>query len=199
MKIPLISIPALALFLAGCSTTITEKTPARTFENYPAEQKINLNVGLVLTPEYRATKWEFHHGGATVLFPIGENLTTNSEYMAGQLFHSVQVTDAASVPAGSSINTFLIPQVKSFEGSSGAFAWSKLVRTLVVEWTLKDSQNNVIWVDTVRADASGHLGTAFSQISNDEKLTGQAIDQLFLKSYQEISAAPEIRKFAAGK
>lgn len=195
-----IPLLALALFVVGCASRPTiETTAAVAFDKYPPADKINLNVGLVLTPTYRATRWEFHGGGMTVLFPIGDNLVTNSEYMASRLFASAQVLDAPVAPAGSSINAFLIPRVSAFEGSSGAFAWDKLVRTLIVEWTLKDSQGNVVWVDTVRGEATGRLGTAFSQIKNDERITGEAIDQLFLKSYQAISAAPQINRFAAGK
>lgn len=195
--IPLVGMAALCVLVSGC--VHLEHTPVTTFSNYPAANKINLRVGLVLSPEYRATEWKFNYGGATWRFPIGENLTTNSEYMARQLFSSVEVMDTASVSDGKNVNAFLIPQVKAFEGSSGAFAWSQAVRTLVVEWSLKDTKNNTIWVDTVRADAKGHLGTAFSQTKNDEKLVGKAIDELFLKSYEAISQAPEIRTFATSQ
>lgn len=175
-----------------------EHTPVTTFSNYPAVGKINLPVGLVLSPEYRTTKWEFHYAGDKWLFPIGDNLTTNSQYMARQLFSSVEVmSDPTSATAGGNIKAFLVPQVKAFEGSSGAFAWSEAVRTLTVEWSLKDLKNNIVWVDTIRVDAKGKLGTAFSQTSNDQKLVGKAIDESFLKSYEAISKSPEIRKFAA--
>jgi hypothetical protein len=195
--IPLSVLASTCVLLSGC--VHMEHTPAVAFTDYPSAEKINLHVGLVLSPEYRSTEWKFKFGGDTWHFPIGENLTTNSEYMARQLFSSFAELDTESATNGENVNAFLIPQVKAFEGSSGAFAWSEAVRTLIVEWSLNDLKNNPIWVDTIRADAKGKLGTAFTQTRNDEQLVGKAIDQLFLKSYEAISQAPEIRKFATSQ
>jgi hypothetical protein len=193
--IALIVAPIFLLLISGCTHLM--KAPTTTISDYPVTEKINLRVGLVILPELTDAKWEFHYMGDTWLLPLGENLTRNSENMTKQLFSSVSVHKVTTAKALPGVEATLIPKMKAFEQSSGAFAWSEAVTTIVLEWTLLDSKDNIVWADTIRADAKGKLGSRSSQDSNDEKRTQQAIEKVFYDSFVAISKAQEIRNLVA--
>lgn len=150
-------------------------------------------------PELRDAKWELHAGGDTWRLPLGENLTRNADNMARQLFTSVTLENAPNDAAIPGVDATLIPKMTAFEQSSGAFAWTEATTSIVMQWTLKDAKNGVIWADTLRADVKGSLGTAFTRNANTDKRTAEAIEKVFHDSFAAISAAPEIRKLAANK
>ena len=193
--IALIIIPIFLLLNSGCTHLMM--APTTTVSDYPVTEKMNLSVGLIILPEMIDAKWEFHYMGDTWLLPLGENLTRNSANMTKQLFSSVSVHKVSTAIALPSVIATLIPKMKAFEQSSGAFAWNDAVTTIVLEWTLLDSKNNIVWANTIRADAKGKLGTAFSQESNDEERTSQAIEKVFQDSFYAISNSQEIRKLVA--
>ena len=57
----------------------------------------------------------------------------------------------------------LIPRAVKADKSAGVWAASKQDFTLVVEWVAKDrATHNTIWMQTITADASGSMGSAFS-------------------------------------
>ena len=190
---------AVALFVLASGCTHMMHAPTTTVSSYPATEKINLKIGLAILPELTDAKYEFHFAGDKWLLPLGENLTRNSESLAKQLFSSVTVQNVTTAEALPGMEATLILRMKTIEQSSGAAAWTEAATTIVLEWSLKDSKNTVVWADTIRADAKSKLGTAFNRNSNSEKRVKTAIEKAFQDSFRAISTSPEIRKLAAGK
>jgi hypothetical protein len=198
-----IAFQAKGFLIFLCLTTIActhiMHVPYAAVSNYPDIEKINLNVGLAILPELSEAKWEYHHMGDTWLMPLGENLTQHSEEMVKKLFSSVRVEKKLTANTIRGVDITIIPKMKAFEGSSGAFAWSDAVATIVMEWTILDSRNNILFADTIRADATSKLGVSFAQQSRGEERTEEAIESVFRDSFVSISKSSEIRKFVPKK
>lgn len=66
--------------------------------------------------------------------------------------------------------------------------------TVLLEWTLKDEQGNIIWLDTVKGE--GEAPALFLE-SNLEQRSKAMLNDLFNKSFQALSSSRAIREFAA--
>lgn len=179
-------LSAILILIGGCTTTY--RVPEERFTGYPHDTKIPLNVGLIISPEFLDAKWE----DSTRVAKFGNALAANSEALAGQVFKSVELAKGFESKAG--LDGFLIPKVSLIDSTYG-FAWDDLVLTLIVEWSLKDPNGKLIWVDTVKGQATSKSGS-FGHEKQFTSRAKSAIDDLFLRSYEAMISSPEIRDYA---
>jgi len=180
----------LALLFAGC--THDWEFPIAPV-NYPQDNKINLKVELRLSKELRNAKWE-RTIGDTYIIRLGKVLSDNAEMLVRNLFSDVCVTDAIQPPEAE-VDAIITPRMVSAERTRPMLIFQQQRTTIMIEWTVKDANGNLIWADTITGEGKSPMGL------NEKKNTGKqvkaAVKELFQNSFQAISQSPEIRKFAA--
>lgn len=186
----------LVCLVAGC--TISYEAPANISVVYPTADKIPLSIELRLTDELRAAQWYRKTSlGDKFVMPLGAVLSDHAETMSRQLFSKVTVTKG-NVPASAPVDgdAVLLVTPVAVERSLGATAFGDSILTVILEWTLTDSNGQLIWVDTVKGQGVRKSGNIFTHKSKASDQIEAMVLDLFEKSYQEISSSPEIRSFA---
>jgi hypothetical protein len=180
----------------GACTTVYE-APDELVSGYTTDKEIDLNVGLQITDELRDAKWERKSMGDTFVIPLGDSLTENSEELAKELFSSVTVGEnIASFEAGN-FDAILTPKLAAVDQTQAAWAFGDSTLTLFVEWEMRNSAGELVWIDTVKGEGVSHTGNVFTHKGEATKRIKQAIDTLFLESHDVISTSAEVRAFAA--
>jgi hypothetical protein len=128
---------------------------------------------------------------------LGPAFASNSEAVAKAVFQDVVVLhgDDQAIPAG--LDAVLTPRVASIERSVAPVAWDPVDMAISVEWTVKDSQGQVVWVNTIKGIGEADAGSAFSFETQCLEQTRLALQDLFAKSCTAMAASPEIQ--ALGK
>jgi hypothetical protein len=178
-----------ASLLAGCTHTI--KPPAQPFAGYAPQDKIKLKVGLNLTPELRAAKWERSSMGDKWVIPIGPSLCQNSETLARHVFSEVVTFSQPAAGQQPAVDAILTPKVAYINRTMGATSFGKSIVSVKVEWNFADPKGNPIWVDTISGESSGSTGW-----TNPEKVLKAALVDLPIKSHAALSSAEAIRAYA---
>jgi hypothetical protein len=186
-----------AACLAGSACTTVLDHPVRVVDTYPPAQRIPINVALVLTEELRNAKLEDHVAGDTLIIPFGEHLARNSESMAQRLFSAVTVQKDLSGVTDQDVAAALIPRMVFVEQSLGIWVWSDAMITMGLEWTLKDRQGAIVWIDTVKGTGTTNMGNAFTGRARMRERAGLVVDDVFRKSFDAIAGAQAIKDFAS--
>lgn len=184
----------LVLVLVSCTHII--KVPLEPVENYLQKKKINLNVALHITEELKNAKWERHSMGDTWILPLGDAFVQNAELMSRELFTNVIVKNDITSLHESEVDAILTPKMILVEQSIGVTAFSDNTITTMFEWSLKDLKGDIVWVDTIKGEATTHGGNIFTYKKNYKKRVKALIEDLFQKSFQAISSSSEIRELA---
>lgn len=184
----------LALFsifiLSGCAGgVLNELVEPASFQN---GNKIDLKVVLYLDDEFRKTKWEDEpRGWEPNVIHLGENFVINSEAMVKAAFETVIVAGTSDKISKDKGDVLLIPRVISIEQNRPLWKWENCTMTVIVEWTLKDFQDNILWISTIKSEG-------VAKMMEDEARVKSLIDDLFGKSFQAIYSSPDIREYKKG-
>jgi hypothetical protein len=185
---PLVGLAVLAV--AGCVL----HHPVKIIRGYPAVEPFNMRVALVLTEELRRAQWE--NRGTGYALPFGDHLAQNSEALTRALFSEASAHTDFSESTAADFAAILIPRVVFVEHSLGIWKWNPSTITMALEWTLKDRQGAIVWVDTVKGEGSTETGNAFTGRDRMRERAGLVIEDVFRKSFDAISHAQAIRDFA---
>lgn len=187
----------LAFLLIASACTHVYDAPEGTVTSYePSATKIPLNVGLVLTDEFKASKWERSSMGDTFVMPIGENLARNSEALAKQTFSNVTVAKSQNGFSTANVSAILTPRLAALDQNQAAWAFGKSTLVVILEWEMRTPDGDLIWVDSVKGEGKNSGGNSFTHAGQAEERIEQAVDMLFASSYQTISKSKEIKRFA---
>jgi hypothetical protein len=164
--------------MGGCMT-LNYDAPGRAIA-LPSAKQLPLHAQLVISDEFRQAKWkdEFE-------VSVGAALVANAENLARTLFQEVSVCDANTTPRDCVV---LTPRLVAIARDRPALATQDQRTDIIVEWTISDGAGTPIWVETVNGHGHAPLSRADQQFD-------AAIDDLFKKSYQEMSQAREIDAF----
>lgn len=189
-------IGVAAVGASACTTVLDH--PVKAVQGYAPAQRIDMKVALVLSDELRQARWERSAGGETVVLPFGEHLATNSENVARALFSGVTVqTSPGPVPPEAA--GLLVPRMVFIEQSFGIWVWDDANITMGLEWTFKDRDGRVVWVDTVKGTGTNATGNLFTSRTRMTERAGLVIEDVFRKSFDAIAGARALRDFAARK
>lgn len=185
----------LICLLAGCTPTlVVYKAPETISVPYPNVKKIPLTVELRLNEELLGAQWT--HECKCVVIPLGAVLSEQAESMSRKLFTGLIVAKSAADGAPTKSDAILSPKPVAIERTLGASAFGDSVLTVVLEWTMKDANGRLVWVDATKGHGVAKSGNAFTYKSNATDQIGALVKDLFLKSYRLISGAKEIRALA---
>lgn len=180
------------LLLASCSRNVqqmTVETPPKVLvSGYGQTSKVPLKVELFISDELRAAGWQREGIGAspTYKLALGDALTHNAENVTREVFAAVVVTGGSEGPGQAGLPAVLIPQFVSAE-------WYGNTLTVLLEWTLKDAEGKVVWIDTIKGEGS----STWSLVSAAEQQSVAMLNDLFHKSFTALSSSRAIREFAA--
>lgn len=192
---PLLTVLGVAFLITACSNVL--EIPTISFSAYQQTERINLSVELSLTEEFRTAKSERMQDQETIIFPLGDNLVVNAETLARAIFADVSIVTDNSDVKQKQVDAVLVPRMVSSQRLSpiSAFVKQPYKIAVVLEWTMKDREDNLIWLDTVTAEGKVfELG--FNREENRKKLITSLIENLFQNSYDALSSSPEIRNLA---
>jgi len=176
-------ILAFVMFaVTGCTHVIS--VPDYSLQSQPAvfavDRKIDLNIALVQNDALRTAKWEMSMQGDTFIMEVGPQLTKNSSELASLLFKNAVSTDTPK--SGGPFDAYLTPRVVAVENTM-----------IILEWKLQDPNQNLVWVDTIKAENKAPAVRSKEEGANRSPL----LEDLFLKSFQAMKSSPEIAKYAA--
>ena len=183
----------LVWFLTGCATP-TYEAPTNIPVRYPVADKIPLSVELRLTDELRAAQTQSKLRPYTML--LGVVLSDHAEAMSRQLFSEVTVAkENVSASAPVDVDATLLPKPVAIERTIGFSTFGESILTVVLEWTLTDSNGQLVWVDTIKGQGV-NIPEFFPVRSNMSDQIVAMVKGLFKKSHVAISNSPEIRALA---
>lgn len=154
----------------------------------PVVEPIPLQVALVVDPSLRAARWEPPWTGSALRFvlPLGAVLPDGAERVARSAFVAVDPDDADAVLRVRFDGAAMTLGGLSARGGSYLLA-------LALEWRLEDPAGRLVWADTVVGRAPRQApGTKPHPVDRIE----QALADLFARSQQSLTSAPEIRALA---
>jgi len=156
-------------------------------EDYPQKEKINLSVELNLTDEMCNAKWNMHFEDREGMdFPLGDDFCLNVTKICSCLFTDVKkIDEQPSLEADATLTPKIINLIRTRPRS----VWGEQITTIIVEWSLKNKNGDVIWLDTITAQGKG-------EIPETQKQVQALFDDLFHQTFDAISSSIEIRHFA---
>ena len=82
---------------------------------------------------------------------LGVVLSDHAEAMSRQLFSEVTVAkENVSASAPVDVDATLLPKPVAIERTIGFSTFGESILTVVLEWTLTDSNGQLVWVDTIK-------------------------------------------------
>ncbi len=184
---------AIGLLAMGCTTIYdVPKQPVV----FPAADKVNMIVELRLTDALCNATWVKHHLGDTFILPIGGPLCMNSEAVARSVFTDVIVTKDATTSGTTGADAVLTPSLAAIERDRPVTGFTDQTTSILFNWSLNDPNGLPIWVTSISGDGKGpmhNLGSTDAAYEQTEKV----LQDVFRKSYREMTSAPSIREFAA--
>ena len=176
------------LILSGCMPKVTV-VPVT---DYPLIEKYDLRVGLETTQAMCTANWNLNFIPETssgLRFPLGDDFCLNAEKLANALFTSVYPFDKSSKEPIDSVDAVLTPKIITLILNRPPTISEEQTTTLIVEWSFKNNQGDIIWIDTITAQGKDNLSKLQEQ--------AQAVfEDLFHKSFEAISSSVEIKRFA---
>jgi hypothetical protein len=165
--------------LAAC-----DKSPAR--------------IALVLNKDFTEYKHTMSMMGDTYVSPLGPPLQEYAKNVTQHVFSEVSVHTTAAEAAGKA-DAILIPKVTKVDESYGLWAASKHQVVMIVEWNMKDRDNQKdLWLDSIDAHGEGKMGGVFNYKSKHLKVMQTLFDDLSAKTQKALLESPEIRQLGTG-
>ena len=160
-----------------------------------AQTKLDLNVALVLTPDFCGTVSKKGTWGINQeKFKIGKAACEELEPAIQGAFHQVQRVEAP--PPSSNNQLVLLPRFVDASANQTLGAFSNRELVVLVEWTVRDQTGKTVWVETVQGSAKHHMGNTFTYQKNLKKIVTESVQDMANQSAAKMLAAPELRKLA---
>jgi hypothetical protein len=173
---------AMVLVLPGVSLTARCQTAP------PADQKLKLNVAVVIDPEFCATKIKKSHE----TFEVGKAACDVFKSALEQGFSSV--TSVATYKDAQEAQAILMPKFVDVSATKTMGAFSTRELTVLLAWTVKDRSGRTIWIETVQGSGRNHMGNGFTYKTDLKEIIRYAVQDLAHKSVVAMDASPELRK-----
>ncbi len=184
------------IFVLNSCATVYEISEVQV--HYPKVDKMDLNILLFLTNEFRNTMWQDQKGEVD-LIQLGEHFTKNAEKLSNTLFSNVLVTSDSANHTKTQINAILTPRVVSIKKSYPLIIFQPVITTFIFEWSLKDKKGDLIWIDTITLRLNCDGCTAMGASGKIKNHGQKIVEELFQQSFDAISSSQEIKEFAANK
>jgi hypothetical protein len=187
----LLVLPALLCVTSGCAHTMQVNVKPTML---PACDKSPARIALVLDRDFTEYKHTMRSMGDSFVSPLGPPLQEYAKNVTQHVFTEVFVHPTAAEAAGKA-DAILIPKVTKLDESYGLWAASKHQMVMIMEWTLKDRDNQKdLWLDSIDARGEGKMGNGFTYKGNHLKILQHLFDDLSVKTQKALLESPEIRQ-----
>ncbi len=187
----------IIVLMIGCTFRIPQ--PIHRIDIPPVDNKINLQIGLVITEDYRNKEFIIK-GGDTYILPVGENLVYHSKAIVNQVFTDPIILKGNEEKKYSEkIEYYLKPKVLMTERTTGVFSFSESKTTIGVEWKLYKKEPKPLWVETIVGTGVGQSGGVFELYHILTKNMKSALQDLFAKSQKAMVSSNLLRKLKNDK
>src|ERR1017187_894458 len=191
----LLVLPALLCLTPGCTHTMRVNVKPAILA---ACDKSPARIALVLDKDLTEYKFTRHAMGDSFVSSLGPPLQDYAKKVTQHVFTEVSVYPTAAEAAGKA-DAILIPKVTKFDESYGLWAASKHQMVMIMEWTLRDRDNQKdLWLDSIDARAEGKMGNVFSYKSNHLKVLQRLFDDISAKTQKALLESPEIKQLGTG-
>ena len=185
---------SLGFFVASGCTHMFEQ-PIHKINVDPVAEKIDLNVALILTDNFRNAKYQREEMGDKWIIPIGENLVHHSVELMNRVFaYSVTLDESINKSPNKNIKYVMTPELIFFDWAFGAFAGSESKISICVKWTLTDTSGKTLWVETIKGIGIGKSGNIFNGDERIKTKVQNALQDLFNNSQNAILSSKLLRK-----
>ena len=159
----------------------------------PSDSKLSLKAALVLTPEFCATKIA-KGSWATIkeTFEVGKIACAELEPALREAFSSV--TPATAIPSPGDAQVVLLPRFVDVAATTTVSAFSNREMDVFLEWTVKDTSGQTVWIETVQGSAKHHMGNLFTHSKNLKLIVKDSVKNAAEQSANKMSASPQLRK-----
>jgi hypothetical protein len=154
-------------------------------------KKYPIKIRLQLSDAYQTAKWNTENNTAIAAGPI---LSRDTKILADKLFELVSVSPSAD--KDSNVDAILIPEILATNHLMQMFAGQVAKMSITVKWTLETTKGKPIWVQTITGIGTMEMGTSVSEKERLKERSLLAIDDLFIKTANEMSSSIEIQKFS---
>ena len=185
----------LVPFLFACGSRFT--MPVSTI-NVPDDQtQIDMPITLLLNDELCNLESELQVGFGGTLVVGGDTLCENAEIVAKKAFSQVHVIRGQNAESSDSVSSMAVlsPKFVDIEFSMAMWSGSPNNVTLSVEWPISSKDGKLIWTDTISGSAVAASGNRFTYEEIVLEQMQDALNDLFVKSYEGLVSSIEIRKF----
>ncbi len=162
--------------------------------DFQETKKLDMKVLLVIDDEFKNAKWVDEPDAAgweAHVVHLGGNFVTNTENLAKTIFSNVVVVDSIEQATKAEGDVILKPSMISVKKNRPLWAWNDSTMIVVLEWSLTDQEKTPIWITSIKGEGS-------AGITDDKERLKLLVDDLFTKSYAEISSSPEINNYKPG-
>ena len=135
--------------------------------------------------------------------PVGEALATRLVTALVFQFQRVQLLKEPVLPSDGSLDALMIVKIKDLDTTVKISPKWNTVSTessgwIEVEATLKDRDNNIVWIGTSRAEAEAAQESIMVVGSQDAGVAvSQAIEKTVAKLVSQLAASSSLREFIA--
>ena len=188
-------LPALLCLTPGCAHTMRVNVKPATLA---ACDKSPARIALVLNRDFTEYKHTMSMMGDTYVSPLGPPLQEYAKNVTQHVFSEVSVHATAAEAAGKA-DAILIPKVTKVDESYGLWAASKHQVVMIVEWNMKDRDNQKdLWLDSIDARGEGKMGGILNYKSKHLKVMQTLFDDLSAKTQKALLESPEIKQLGTG-
>lgn len=173
--------------LAGCAHV---HTPTKLVETYPGDARLDLTAKLVITDELRHAEIRDDFGADIMVLDLGNNLASNIKNVVNAVFDQVITDSDGQMANAATPDVVITPRLVLAKASYAQWKWETGSVSLGLEWEMTDGTGKLLWVDTVKGEASTNAWDYADPIVTQMDL---AIEQLFTNSYKSLQDNPVLR------
>jgi hypothetical protein len=151
-------------------------------------------VALVLDPAFCNYQYQVSKMGDKFVWPFGASLCDYARNVTQGVFEHVDLYDQTNnLKVTKPVAAVFHPKVAKVNQLLPSFAWQKRQILLVVEWTMKDGQDDkTMWVGAIEGAAEETTGNLFTGGGHDRKIMQALFDDLTRKTQKALMEAPEV-------
>lgn len=183
----------VSTIFTGCGSFKTV-VPEKIVE-YPANDKLNFDINAEISNSITEAKYDLM-GNSSNSYVLGENFKKNIDTLLGRIFNKYKIIKGGD--EGDYAYTLVVELIK-IEASIGMWAPNDAETTIIMQWSLKNSNKEIVWIDTVKGSGksiSGYGAGSENFVIMSNGRIDAAIKDVFINSYNSIYASPVIKKLS---
>ncbi len=204
-------LAGLSILVVACQGQVKVKLDnsigLATYDNLGLIEQKPIGIGLVVGDDVRnaVTEAVVQAGVNSIRYtmPVGEALATRLATALVFQFQRVQLLKEPVLPSDGSLDALMIVKIKDLDTTVKISPKWNTVSTessgwIEVEATLKDRDNNIVWIGTSRAEAEAAQESIMVVGSQDAGVAvSQAIEKTVAKLVAQMAASSSLREFIA--